>query len=179
MAPAFGSSGDSGVIIRHGKERSELELVNMRKWTMRGLRVDSVRRVEETLAYNLYLEGSHLRGTVSNSSPMTLKQVWLIASGMATDLGGLGPGETATVDWPLMGPAEGRSNSLPLRMLHETIHSGSVRSGEITEAEDRTRRQFRGLNLGCQRDSVHRPAAFRCAFSRHGVDRRNSDWSHR
>ena len=143
--PGFGSSGDSGVIIRNGKDSSALKLVNMRKWTMRGLRIDSVRRVEETLAHNLYVEGSHLKGTVSNSSPMPLKQVWLIASGLATDLGGLEPGETAAVDWPLMGPAKGQPNFLPLHKLHGTIHPGSARSSETTEAEDRIRRQFRDL----------------------------------
>ena len=141
----FRSSGDSEVIIRNGRERSELKLVNMRKWTMRGLRIDSVRRVEETLADNLYVEGNHLKGTVSNSSPVPLRQVWLIASGVATDLGGLEPGETATVDWPLMGPAGGQSNLLPLDMLHETIHPSGGRSSETVGAEDRTRQQLQDL----------------------------------
>ena len=102
-------SGDIGVRIRNGEDRSELDLLGMDQWTMRGHSNHGVQRMEEALSYELYLEGRSLKGTVTNESPTALQQVLLFTGGPAADFGALGPGETAIVDVPLVFPTGGRS----------------------------------------------------------------------
>ena len=64
--------GGSGIRVRNGEERSELELLDMGMWTMRNLLTDSVQRIEEVLSYDLYIEGDRMKGTVTNKSPEPL-----------------------------------------------------------------------------------------------------------
>ena len=105
-----GGAGDTPVKIRNGEDGSELELLNMGMWTMRSLWTDGVQRVEEALSHDLYIEGDRLKGTVTNKSPVPLKQVWVIAGGWGHDLGALGPRDTAIVDISLAASPLGRSN---------------------------------------------------------------------
>ena len=104
-----GVAGDTPVKVRNGENGSELELLNMGMWTMRSLWTDGVQRVEETLSHDLYIEGDRLKGTVTNKSPVPLKQVWVIAGGLGHDLGALGPRDTAIVDISLAASPLGRS----------------------------------------------------------------------
>ena len=103
-----GGAGDTPVRIRNGEDGSELELLNMGMWTMRSLWTDGVQRVEEALSHDLYIEGDRLKGTVTNKSPVPLKQVWVIAGGLGHDLGTLGPRDTAIVDISLAASPLGR-----------------------------------------------------------------------
>ena len=107
----FGGSGrssdDIGVKIRNLEGKSELELLRMEQWTMRSHLSYGVQRVEEALSYDLYTDGGRLKGTVTNESPTALKQVLLFTGGPVEDLGPLRPGDTATVDIPLLASAGG------------------------------------------------------------------------
>ena len=98
------------VKIRNGEERSEIELLEMRMWTMRSFWTDGVQKVGETLSHDLYIEGGRLKGAVTNQSPVPLKQVWVIARGLGHDLGALGAGDAATVDIPFAASPLGQSN---------------------------------------------------------------------
>ncbi len=100
--------GGLGIRVRNGEESSELELLDMGMWTMSNLLTDSVQRIEEVLSYDLYIEGDRMKGTVTNQSPESLKQVWLMAGGASEDLGALKPGHTAAVDIRLVGSSEGQ-----------------------------------------------------------------------
>ena len=155
LASGRGSSGETEVTIRNGREGSELELPNMGMWTMRGLWTDSVQRVEELLSYDLYVDGSRLKGTVTNSSPVPLKQVWLIAGDAVGDLGILEPGESAIVDAHLMGSSTGQTTWRPLQ--EHLIDFDSVRSSDSIEA--RTREQVQQAIMAAT-ESLHTSSPF-------------------
>jgi hypothetical protein len=97
-----GIGGEVSTMIRYQEDGSEAELLNMGMWTMRSLWTDSMQRVEDGLLQNLYVEGDHLKGTVSNGGTMRLKEAWLVAGGVAADLGALDPGDIANVDMQLV-----------------------------------------------------------------------------
>ncbi|MBI2868228.1 MAG: hypothetical protein HYX96_00175 [Chloroflexi bacterium] len=97
--PATG--GDVSSVIRHRESGSEAELLRMGMWTMRSLWTDGMQRVESGLSPGLYIEGDHLKGTVTNRGAIALKDTWLVAGGVLENLGALEPGAAATVDVPL------------------------------------------------------------------------------
>jgi hypothetical protein len=97
-----GTGGEIGAMIRYQGDGSEAELLNMGMWTMRSLWTDSMQRVEDSLSQSLYVEGDHLKGTVSNTGTSLLKETWIVAAGVTQDLGSLGPGDSANVDMPLV-----------------------------------------------------------------------------
>ncbi len=103
-----GNSGDSGVKIRNADDRSELELLRMEQWTTRTHMNHGVQRMEEALSHDLYIEEQSLKGTVTNESPTTFQQVLLLTGGPAAEFGALAPGETVTVDIPVVFPSGGR-----------------------------------------------------------------------
>ena len=131
-----GSSG--GVVkVRNRQEESELELLKMGRWTMRSFVTDRIQRVEETLSHDLYVEGTLLKGTVTNKSVTPLKQVWLVSTGAVRDLGALGPGDTTTVDTSLADFA----NVIPSWHLRGQLRfSSGPRLGD--EREKRQRQQL-------------------------------------
>ena len=103
-----GNTGDSGVKIRNLDDRSELELLRMEQWTTRTHMNHGVQRMDEAISYDLYIEGRSLKGTVTNESPTGFRQVLLLAGGPAADFGPLAPGESVTVDTPVVFPSGGR-----------------------------------------------------------------------
>ena len=135
-----GSSG--GIVkVRNRQEESELELLKMGRWTMRSFVTDRIQRVEETLSHDLYVEGTLLRGTVTNKSVTPLKQVWLVSTGAVRDLGALGPGDTTTVDTKLAAFA----NVIPSWQLRGQLFSGGPRPGN--EREERQRQQLHEMAI--------------------------------
>jgi hypothetical protein len=96
------TGGADSTVIRYLEDTNEAEMLRMGMWTMRSLWTDSVERVEAGLTQSLYVEGDHLKGTVSNEGTITLKEIWLVTGGVAQNLGELGPGAIAAVDMQLM-----------------------------------------------------------------------------
>ena len=96
------ANSDAGMVIRYRETASEVEMLGMGMWTMRGLWSDSLQPVDRGLLQNLYLEGDRLRGTVSNEGAVTLKEAWVVTGGVAHNLGELRPGASAAVDVQLV-----------------------------------------------------------------------------
>ena len=135
-------SSGGAVNVRNREEESELELLTMGTWTMRSFVTDRMQRVEETLSYDLYVEGSFLKGTVTNKTPTPLKQVWLVSTGAVRDLGALGPGDTANMGTALADFA----NVLPSWQLRKQLMS-SGGSPASNVREERQRQQLHEMAI--------------------------------
>ncbi len=105
--PSAGTGDQVGTVIRHQENGSEADLLKMGMWTMRNLWTEGMQRVEDGLSQNLYLEGDHLKGTVTNSGARALKETWLVAGNAMQNLGALKPGDTAAVDVQLVNTSPG------------------------------------------------------------------------
>ncbi|HEY3314131.1 MAG TPA: hypothetical protein VGL40_02450 [Bacillota bacterium] len=107
---ASGGAGPITTRISTGSSTT-VEFTDMRMWSMQSFMVDRAVPSQGAIESNLRTGPNGLTGSVTNKTPFTLKDAFIVSDFGYTSLGDLGPGQTAPVDLKLTavgGSAYGR-----------------------------------------------------------------------